>query len=428
MTAGVAGVGMPRASRRYRTTFYDCARSWNGVDHRGLHPPGDARSRCATASASSRRAFDLDYWTRCDAEKRWPDEVWDELGAGGWLGLAIPEQYGGGGAGLLELAVACETLAASGAGSAASFLYLLTPTFGAFTVAAHGAEQQKRDLLPGMANGSIADLLRADRAGRRQQLVRHHHPGPPRGRRLRAPGAEDLDLRRAAGRLDARGLPHRHAGRGAGPHRRLQRPAGRRAGGGRRRARCATTRSRRWARTRSRRTWCSSTTCGSRATGCSARSTSGFRVLWDILNPERIVAAAGAVGGADLALRVACGYARERTVFGRPIGANQAVVVPARPGQGADRAGPADDLQGRVDPRRRAALRRRRRHREARRRRGVLGGRRPRLPDLRRHGLLRGVPGGAPVRDARIGTVIPVAEELLLNYLATQVLGLPRSF
>ena len=51
----------------------------------------------------------------------------------------------------------------------------------------------------------------------------------------------------------------------------------------------------------------------------------GFMVLWDVLNPERILAAAGGVGGADAALAYAAKYATERVVFGRPIGANQGI-------------------------------------------------------------------------------------------------------
>jgi acyl-CoA dehydrogenase len=51
----------------------------------------------------------------------------------------------------------------------------------------------------------------------------------------------------------------------------------------------------------------------------------GFSVLWDVLNPERILAAAGGVGAAEASLQVACDYARQRQVFGRPI-----VSVPTR--------------------------------------------------------------------------------------------------
>ena len=54
----------------------------------------------------------------------------------------------------------------------------------------------------------------------------------------------------------------------------------------------------------------------------------GAAVLWDILNPERILLAASALGGAEVALRVAVAYAKEREVFGRPIGANQAIAFP----------------------------------------------------------------------------------------------------
>jgi acyl-CoA dehydrogenase len=72
--------------------------------------------------------FDHAYWSRCDEEHRFPQEAWDALTAGGWLGLAVPEEFGGG-QGLLELAFACETLSASGA-TQSTFLYILTPASG----------------------------------------------------------------------------------------------------------------------------------------------------------------------------------------------------------------------------------------------------------------------------------------------------------
>lgn len=72
--------------------------------------------------------YDHACWSRCDDEHRFPGEVWQDLSDGGWVGLCVPEEYGGGGQGMLELAVACETPAASG-GTAGTFLYILTPGF-----------------------------------------------------------------------------------------------------------------------------------------------------------------------------------------------------------------------------------------------------------------------------------------------------------
>ncbi|MCZ7526673.1 MAG: acyl-CoA dehydrogenase family protein [Acidimicrobiia bacterium] len=82
--------------------------------------------------------YDLDYWGDCQKAVRFPEEVWQDLAQGGWLGLCIPEEYGGAGQGLLEMAVANEELAAWGGGSSASFLYVLTPGFGAMTLTATG--------------------------------------------------------------------------------------------------------------------------------------------------------------------------------------------------------------------------------------------------------------------------------------------------
>src|SRR5688572_18207636 len=102
--------------------------------------------------------YDHAYWSRCEEEHRFPAEAWQDLADGGWIGLCVPEEHGGGGAGMLELAVACETLAASG-GTAGTFLYILTPGFGAMTLARHGTDEQRRALLPGIATGETQFCL-----------------------------------------------------------------------------------------------------------------------------------------------------------------------------------------------------------------------------------------------------------------------------
>jgi acyl-CoA dehydrogenase len=370
-------------------------------------------------------SFDLDYWTRCDLEQRWPEEVWAELGAGGWLGLAIPEQYGGGGAGLLELAVACETLAASGAGSAASFLYLLTPTFGAFTVAAHGSEQQKRDLLPGMANGSVQTCfaLTEPDAGSNSFAIttRARREGDDFvlcGQKIWISGVQRADWMLVVCRT---GTPGEELGRTGGFSVLLVDVPEAVAAGTLRYhpiPKMGTN------TVPSNMVFFDDVRVpGDRVLGAVDR---GFRVLWDILNPERIVAAAGAVGGADLALRVACGYARERTVFGRPIGANQAVSFPLarvkartelarlmtyKAAWTHDAGLPSGDD---ADVAKLAAAEAS--WEAADRAFQTYGG----------MAYSEEYPVARLVRDARIGTVIPVAEELILAHIATAQLGLPR--
>ncbi len=55
-----------------------------------------AEVRAAVAAVCT--AFDDEYWSACDAEHRFPWEFYGEMAAGGWIGIAIPERYGGGGA------------------------------------------------------------------------------------------------------------------------------------------------------------------------------------------------------------------------------------------------------------------------------------------------------------------------------------------
>ncbi|MCA2223744.1 acyl-CoA dehydrogenase family protein [Nonomuraea aurantiaca] len=371
--------------------------------------------------------YDLDYWQRCEADKRWPEEVWAELAKGGWLGLAVPEEFGGGGQGLLELAVATETLAASGAAGGSAFTYVLTPGFGALTLARHGTAEQRAELLPRLATGevetcfaltepdagsnSLAITTAARRDGedyvikgqkiwitgvqRATWMLLVTRTVPAAEARPRTHGLTvflvNVPEAVAAGRLSYQPIPK--LGANTTPSNMvfiddLRVPA----------------------------------------SSVVGQIDQGAAVLWDILNPERVLLAASALGGAEVALRVAVQYAKEREVFGRPIGANQAIAFPLA------------QVKAKIELARlmiyKAAWSFDRR---------LPCGTEANIAKLtasqaaweaadaafQTHGGMAyslEYPVARLLTDARIGKVAPVTEELLLNYLATQVLGLPRSF
>src|SRR3954468_19414916 len=59
--------------------------------------------------------FDDDYWARCDQEHTFPWSFYERMARGGWLGVAIPEEFGGGGRGISEAAAMMREIARSGA-------------------------------------------------------------------------------------------------------------------------------------------------------------------------------------------------------------------------------------------------------------------------------------------------------------------------
>ncbi len=78
-------------------------------------------------------------------------ELWNEAGKLGFLGVSIPEEYGGGGAGIYELALVQEELAAHGAGL---LLIVTSPAICGTIIARFGTPEQKSRWLPGLADGS----------------------------------------------------------------------------------------------------------------------------------------------------------------------------------------------------------------------------------------------------------------------------------
>ena len=370
--------------------------------------------------------YDHAYWSRCEEEHRFPDEVFKDLGDGGWLGLCIPEEYGGGGQGLLELAVANDTLCASG-GTQGTFIYVTTPGFGAITLVRHGTEAQKQQILPGIADGSIqfcfaltepdagSNAIEIKTAARRDGddfLVK--------GQKVWISNVERADWMVAVTRT----IPAAEASpRTAGFTLFLIDV---------KEALAAGTLS-----------YTPIPKMGSNllyssqvffddvrvpAENVIGEVDQGFGVLWDVLNPERILAAAGGVGSADAALDVAAQYAREREVFGRPIGANQAIQFPLAQIK-------AKTELARLMTYKAAWLFDQ----------GKMCGNEANVAKLtgaqvaweaadQAFQTLGGMayskeyPIERMFRDARIGKNIPVSEQLVLAHIGTSMLGLPKSY
>lgn len=79
-------------------------------------------------------------------------ELWSEAGKLGYLGVNIPTEYGGGGGGISELAIVCEELAAAGC---PLLMLVVSPAIVATVVARYGTEGQKQRFLPGIADGTV---------------------------------------------------------------------------------------------------------------------------------------------------------------------------------------------------------------------------------------------------------------------------------
>jgi len=96
--------------------------------------------------------FGDDYWLNKDREGGFPHELYHALADDGWLGICIPEAYGGSGLGITEAAIMAQAISRSGAGmSGASAVHI--NIFGLNPVVVFGTEEQKRRMLPPMVQG-----------------------------------------------------------------------------------------------------------------------------------------------------------------------------------------------------------------------------------------------------------------------------------
>jgi acyl-CoA dehydrogenase len=378
--------------------------------------------------------FPDEYWAERDARGEFPREFYDAFADGGWLGIAIPEQYGGGGLGILEASLLLEEISASGAGMNGCSAMHLT-IFGLNTIVKHGSEELRREILPAAADGSlhvcfgvtepdagtdttrISTFARRDGAGDDADYV-------IRGRKVWITKAGDSQKMVLIARTTPRDevakptdgmslfLVDLEAGRDSGPDSGTVqlRPIpkmGRNA-------------------VASYEVLLDDLRVPARAR--VGEEGQGFRYLLDGLNPERILLAHEALGIGRAAIRRAARYARERVVFGRPIGQNQGVAFPLA--EAVTRLDAAELMA------RQAAWRYDRGlpcGREANMAKWLCADAGFQAADqaIQTHGGMgyaREYHVERYFREARILRLAPVSQEMVLNYVAQHVLDLPRSY
>ena len=157
--------------------------------------------------AALARTFSLDYWLEKDRKHEYPDEFVKAFADNGWLGLMIPEEFGGAGLGVTEAAIMLHEICASGAGTSGAspiHFYCFPPE----PVVRYGTEELKRRELPEDRHGRDRDVIRRHRAELGHRHLAHRHAGREEGRPLDRQRAQGLDDERPA--RQSHPAPHAH--------------------------------------------------------------------------------------------------------------------------------------------------------------------------------------------------------------------------
>jgi acyl-CoA dehydrogenase len=379
----------------------------------------DDQRLIAETVRESCRDFDDEYWAACDREHRFPWDFYARMAAGGWVGIALPEEYGGGGRGISDAAVVLHEIARSGAAmNGCSALHLTI--FGLNPVVRFGNDRLKETFLPRAAAGDLHVAFGVTEPDAGTDTGRITTRAEPDGDGWRITGRKVWTTKALESEvvlLLARTGPAESGLRGLSlfladldPDHVDIRPipkVGRNA----------------------------VASCEVAYDGLPVEAwrlvgevDQGFRILLHGLNPERVLLASEACGIGEAALARAVAYAKERVVFDRPIGANQAISHPLarahvqlraawmmalhagrRYDAGADCGEEANSAKYLAAEASFFA---------ADQAVQTLGG----------MGYAHEYHVERYWREARLQRIAPVTQEMTLNYLAQTVLGLPRSY
>ncbi|MES1156176.1 MAG: acyl-CoA dehydrogenase family protein [Alphaproteobacteria bacterium] len=366
--------------------------------------------------------YDDHFWAKTDETGVFPEAFVADIADGGWLGVAIPEEFGGAGLGLTEAALMMQTVSQSGAGfSGASAIHL--NIFGLMPIVKFGTDAQKARFLPPAIDGTDKACFAVtepnsglDTASLETKAERTNSGYRINGRKIWTTNAQratkiliiarttpkdqckkptdglslfyaDFDRKR----IEAQPIPKM----------------------GRKAVECNTL---------------FIEDLDVSKDDLIGEEGAGFRILLSGLNPERVLFAVEAIGLGRAALKRAAQYAKERIVFGRPIGQNQGVAHPLAKAwaelEGANlmafKAAALYDAGRDCGAEANAAK--------------YLGGEAG-FSACEAAVMAHGGMGYAKeyfveryFREAMIARIAPVSREMILNFIAERVLGLPKSY
>ncbi|MFF7330970.1 acyl-CoA dehydrogenase family protein [Streptomyces sp. NPDC090306] len=372
-----------------------------------------------TAVAALGKRYGRAYLARIVEEGGRPDELWSEAGKLGYLGVNLPEEYGGGGGGIAELSIVLEELGAAGC---PLLMLVVSPAICGTVIARFGTEAQKREWLPGLADGTrtMAFGITEPDAGSNSHRItttarRDGTDWLLTGRKVFVSGVDIADATLIVGRTeDARTgrlkpclfIVPRDA-EGFGRHRIDMELHG-----------------------AEKQFELVLDDVRLPAEALVGDEDAGLLQLFAGLNPERVMTAAFAIGMGRFALARAIEYARERTVWKTPIGAHQAIAHPLAQAhidlemarlmmQKAAALYDAGDDMGAGEAANMAKY--------------AAGEACVRAVDQAVHtlggnGLTREFGLASLVTAARVARIAPVSREMILNFVSHQTLGLPKSY
>ncbi|PRX45991.1 hypothetical protein B0I33_108138 [Prauserella shujinwangii] len=275
------------------------------------------RQALREAVAELGRSYGHEYYLEKARGGGHTSELWDEAGRLGYLGVSVPEEYGGGGAGIGDLAAVCEEFCAAGT---PMLLMVVSPAICATVLARFGTDEQKKHWLPGFASGqvrmsfAITEPDAGSNSHRITTTARRDNGGwVLNGRKVYISGVDEADAVLVVGRMeDARtgnlkpalfivptdtpGFEYREIAMDLVSADKqfglffddVRLPADALVGS----------------------------------------EDAAIAQLFAGLNPERIMGASFSLGIARYALGKGVGYAKERSVFGAPIGSHQGLAHP----------------------------------------------------------------------------------------------------
>ncbi|MGG7571975.1 acyl-CoA dehydrogenase family protein [Streptomyces sirii] len=371
------------------------------------------------AVAALGRRYGREYFATAVAEGRHTDDLWREAAKLGYLGVNLPEEYGGGGGGITELSLVLEELGAAGC---PLLMMVVSPAICGAVIARFGTEHQKRTWLPGLADGSrtmafgITEPDAGSNSHRITTTARRDGEGwVISGRKVFVSGVDIADATLIVGRTeDARTgrlkpclfiVPRDAPGFGrsaipmelAAPEKQFE---------------------------------LTLDEVRLPADALVGDEDAGLLQLFAGLNPERIMTAAFALGMGRYALERAVDYARTRQVWKEPIGAHQAIAHPLAQAhielelarlmmrKAAHLYDAGDDLAaGEAANMAKYAAAEAAVH-AVDQAVHTLGG----------NGLTREYGLASMITAARVARIAPVSREMILNFVSHQTLGLPKSY